>query len=119
MKYFLKYEGGGGCQVHSSPGKTTSKKLSFIRIKSVWFKERIYYHFYYRQCTEFQKVLPNTTTCRGIIGKSRVIYTEEELRLEKLHAKLLFKTMEVYRDNANDHDYVLSLLENYLTCKYN
>ena len=53
--------------------------------------------------------------CREIMSKSRVIYTVEELRLEKIHAKLLTDTMEVYRDIANDN--VFTILENFVTCK--
>ena len=55
--------------------------------------------------------------CRDIMGKSRVPYTEDFLRIEKIHSKLLTDAIEVYRDNAND--YALTILENVGACKNN
>ena len=51
------------------------------------------------------------------MGKSRVPYTEDFLRIEKIHSKLLTDAIEVYRDNAND--YALTILENVGACKNN
>ena len=53
--------------------------------------------------------------CRGIMSRSGVFYTVEDLRLHKIHAKLLTDAMEVYRDNTND--YLITILENFATCK--
>ena len=55
--------------------------------------------------------------CREVMAESRVAYTLEDLRLEKIHAKLLIDAMEVYRENANN--YVFTFLENFATCKNN
>ena len=49
------------------------------------------------------------------MSKSRVFHTVEDLRLHKIHAKLLTDAMEVYRDNTND--YLITILENFATCK--
>ena len=49
------------------------------------------------------------------MSKSRVIYTVEELRSEKIHAKIWSDTVEVYRDIGNDN--VFTILENFVTCK--
>ena len=51
------------------------------------------------------------------MSKSRVLYTVEELRVGKIHAKILTDAIKVYRDNANG--YFLTILENFLTCKNN
>ena len=49
------------------------------------------------------------------MSKSRVIYTVEELRSEKIHAKIWTDTVEVYRNIGNDN--VFTILENFVTCK--